>query len=221
MTVSYPESIVSILSCSRLRKYLKEAENLSPDDEIKMALRLYAWNTALSASLYGPLQALEIALRNAVDKQLTDAFGENWYDRRNVVNLNKASVEKIDKAKEENNTRDGIISDLSLGFWTPLFRNKVLWNKELHKIFFSDIPTKKQLEKKRKNLEYRLKKFKDLRNRIAHHEPIFHQDLKQDIDDILGILSWISPQKRAWVEYYSRLSDVLKMRPPDDEELKF
>ena len=44
------------------------------------ALHLYTWNTALSAAFYGPLQGLEVALRNALHRQLTERYGAEWYD---------------------------------------------------------------------------------------------------------------------------------------------
>jgi hypothetical protein len=39
------------------------------------SLALYVWNTALAAAFYGPLQSLEIALRNALHAELTSICG--------------------------------------------------------------------------------------------------------------------------------------------------
>ena len=36
---------------------------------------LYAWNTAVSAAFYGPLQGLEVALRNAMHRRLAERLG--------------------------------------------------------------------------------------------------------------------------------------------------
>ena len=44
------------------------------------AFRLYTWNTAISGAFYGPLQALEVALRNAMHRQLARRYGTAWYD---------------------------------------------------------------------------------------------------------------------------------------------
>lgn len=44
------------------------------------ALRLYTWNTAASAAFYGPLQGLEVALRNAMHQRLAGVFGSNLFD---------------------------------------------------------------------------------------------------------------------------------------------
>jgi hypothetical protein len=36
--------------------------------------------TILSESLYGPVQSLEVVVRNALHEKLTAAFGTTWYD---------------------------------------------------------------------------------------------------------------------------------------------
>jgi hypothetical protein len=40
--------------------------------------------TALSESLYGPTQGLEVTLRNKIHRRLTDHFGARWYDHARV-----------------------------------------------------------------------------------------------------------------------------------------
>lgn len=232
MTSIYSKKIVSILSRPRLRKYLEEANKFSPksnDEKIEIALQFYAWNTALSAAFYGPLQALEITLRNVINERLTNAYGKIWYDSTQFVDLSDDSTAKLNRAKEKSKRKknrktyatDDIVSDLSFGFWINLFIYRSLWHKELHKIFFSERLTKKELKKERVKLYKRLDNLRYLRNRIAHHEPIFHRNLQQDMANILDMLGWICPDERKRVERYIRLPDVIKMRPPDDSELKF
>src|ERR1700743_3819768 len=64
----------------RLNYYLQ----LSQQDE-KKALQLHEWNTQLSESLYVPLQAFEITLRNILDVPISEhhekQFGTKaWYE---------------------------------------------------------------------------------------------------------------------------------------------
>ena len=83
MTSVCPKKFASTLPEPRFQRYLDYVEECSSnpsDDQTEIAVKLYAWNTALSATFYGPLQALEIALRNAIHKQMTNAFSETWYD---------------------------------------------------------------------------------------------------------------------------------------------
>ena len=46
------------------------------------AVRLYRWNTAVCAAFYGPLQDLEVALRNAMHRELAACYGEEWTTTR-------------------------------------------------------------------------------------------------------------------------------------------
>jgi Abi-like protein. len=59
-----------------------------------------------------------------------------------------------------------------------------------------------------------------LRNRIAHHEPIFDRHLQQDYQSVLDLTGWISPHKRAWIEAHSRVPDLLTTAT-DDPRVRF
>jgi hypothetical protein len=53
-------------SAARLQHYLAER-----GDDQGAAMRLYDWNAAMSAALWESLSFLEVALRNAIDRQMT------------------------------------------------------------------------------------------------------------------------------------------------------
>ena len=68
-------ALEQILTRERLGKYIqKAAGNLSD------ALTLYEANTKLSESFYGPLQCLEICLRNSLDQSVAAKYGLDWMD---------------------------------------------------------------------------------------------------------------------------------------------
>ena len=48
-----------------------------------------------------------------------------------------------------------------------------------------------------------------LRNRVAHHEPIFEQSLVEDYHRILDVAGWISADVRGWIERHSRVPALL------------
>jgi len=52
-----------------------------------------------------------------------------------------------------------------------------------------------------------------LRNRIAHHEPIYKRDLAIDIADARTVLGAISPVALAWAEQNNSLPIVIGQRP--------
>ena len=118
---SWDENILADLEASfsseRLSTYLKAAGG----DRTK-ALHLYTWNTAISAAFYGPLQGLEVALRNAMHRRLADRYGAAWYDNP-AAGLDSACLDRVAAAKTEA-ARTGqapgppqIVAALSFGFW--------------------------------------------------------------------------------------------------------
>lgn len=198
------------------------------------AVRLYTWNTAISAAFYGPLQALEVTLRNGFHRHLAAQYGAAWYDDP-AVGLDHGCQKRLDQAKRELG-RSGYVIDpphvvaaLSFGFWVSLlgsggFQDKArthkanyemtLWRPVLRHAF----PNAAKLNRKRAHapLDY----LRTFRNRIAHHEPIFGRHLQKDYDSILEISGWISQEKRDWIDAHSRVAEVLA-QPRDAENIRF
>ncbi|MCF6275839.1 MAG: hypothetical protein L3J05_08760, partial [Robiginitomaculum sp.] len=69
------DAIEASLSIDRLSTYMAETGGNKP-----AALRLYAWNTAVSGAFYAALQVLEVAMRNSFHRELATAYGADWYD---------------------------------------------------------------------------------------------------------------------------------------------
>jgi len=70
------DCLEATISPERLKAYLAKAAYDRTE-----ALELYLWNTALSQALYGPLQALEISLRNVLNRELCSKYGLEWYKK--------------------------------------------------------------------------------------------------------------------------------------------
>jgi len=155
---------------------------------MRLAFRLYTWNTAASAAFYGPLQGLEIALRNAMHRELSSLYGDTWYDNPKCI-LDHLAEDQIDKAKKR--LRQQRHPDLAL--WRPC----------LHKAF----PNSRL---SRKNAHRPLDRLRTFRNRIAHHEPIFGRHLEQDYQTILETTGWICMETRRWIEDHSRVMEIIQ-----------
>ena len=228
---SYTNDILDELEASfsgeRLATYLHAAQG-----DREKAIRLHVWNTAVSAAFYGPLQGLEVTLRNAMHRRLADRYGGPWYD--NVkAGLDRGARERIAGARAEL-ARDGhgddphrIVSALSFGFWVSLLGpggrlgdgrkanyEMTLWRPALRGAFAHCAKLN------RKQAHRPLNALRTLRNRIAHHEPIFAQDLARDYERILEVTGWISPPTRAWIEHHSRIPGMLGTSR-DDEATRF
>ena len=108
------------LSRERLGTYLEAAQNNREEAD-----RLHVWNTAVSAAFYGPLQSLEVALRNAMNRRLGDRYGEAWHDNGRA-GFDRGALERIANAKAElardrhRDDRHRVVAALSFGFWVSL-----------------------------------------------------------------------------------------------------
>lgn len=103
---------------------------------------------------------------------------------------------------------DRIVAELNFGFWRYLVTteyDRTLWHGGLYRGFPG--------QGKRRRLYELLVKLNDLRNRIAHHEPIHRVPLRKCHDDLLTIVEWIAPELRQWVERQSTVRTVLALRP--------
>jgi hypothetical protein len=199
----------------------------------KKALRLYTWNTAVSAAFYGPLQGLEVALRNAAHRQLSISYGPAWYDNP-ACGLDAGTLDRIDGARSSLNRGKypidppHMVAELPFGFWVSLLGKggrapapdtgkkdyeKTLWRKCLYKAFPYARLSRSQAHTP---LDY----LRTLRNRIAHHEPIFGRHLEADIRSIISVSGWICPKTADWIAHHSRVEELLACKR-DDGNVKF
>ena len=190
------------ISGERFATYLKLAEG-----DRRRALRFYTRNAALGAAFHGPLQALEVTLRNAVHDTMTQARGKSWFDGPLLQDSEQKAVSKAKRSLQRERkplTAGRVVAGVSFGFWVALFAKKydaTLWRIALHQLIGPD-PTRGELHDL-------LDRLRTLRNRIAHHEPILQRDLRADHDGILWVLRTLSPEMAAWVEHHSRVPEVL------------
>jgi len=222
------DALVASLSPERLATYVA-----ATGGDRARAMRLYTWNTAMSAAFYGPLQGLEVALRNAMHRELTAAYGPTWYDHP-ACGFDAGTLNRIAGAKDE--LRRGgypidpphLVAALPFGFWVALLgrggrgaglgmpkRNyeMTLWRPCLHKAFPH---ARLQRVQAHRPLDY----LRTLRNRIAHHEPIFTRHLAADFRSILTVTGWTCPSTRDWIDHHSRVEALLQM-PKDVGDITF
>ena len=190
------------------------------------ALRLYTWNTDISAALYPPLQGIELALRHAMHRELSACYGEDWYDNP-AAGLDFRSRDRVASAKRvvAANSRTvvplRIVEKLCFGFWTSLLSSggrleessdrkanyaRTLWKPALRSAF----PHRTFLT--RRQAQSAFERLRRLRNKVAHHEPIFERPLQEDYRHILTVTGWISSEARLWIERNSRVPWLLATR---------
>ncbi len=222
------EAVEVALSPKRLITYV-----MATSGDRKSALQLHAWNTAVSAAFYGPLQGLEITLRNAMNRQLVRKYGEEWYDDNSHAELDQYACRQVALTKNRlercysSAEAAQVVANLSFGFWVSLVGSggkrgencranyeRTLWRPALRQAFRYPKPLL------RKEVHKKLVRLRDLRNRVAHHEPIFARDLEKDHQDILELTDLICPETAEWIKQNSRALELLRFRK-DPDKIRF
>lgn len=212
MELEKRRQLIKFISADRFARY-----ETAVGGDIDSALRLYAWNIAVSSAFWGPLQVLEVALRNALHDRLTARFSrEDWWNAQSLTLTTvhqQAIAAAYDRLTQERKmpTSGRVVAQLSLGFWVGLLGTghnyeMTLWRPALRHAFTDKGGTRRQLHK---DLDRR----RTFRNRIAHHEPIFHRHLSADHMHIVRLIGLISPVTADWVTENSRVDAVLAVRP--------
>ena len=214
-----PERLAALersITRERLSYYLNEC-----GDDFERALRMYELNTRISAAFYGPLQGLEILVRNDMNLQLQAAFGENWHDL-STIRLQQTQVndvhKTIDGIDHADPTNGAVVAQLPFAFWVGLLGPKnenEIWRKALYKSFRN-----RPRGTERKIVHNALDSIRRLRNRIAHHEKILHRDLPANHATIMEIAGWCCIETRDWIVSLSSFDAAMLTAKEDALSLK-
>lgn len=201
--------LTRLLNADRLATYLRACQG--GQDQ---ALRLYAWNIEVASAFWGSFNVLEVALRNVIHNELSTLAGQDdWWNAQ--IGLHQFEQQRVTdaigaarRAKGASVLPGHVVAELSFGFWTGLLANRYhqrLWVPALHAAFPHLVGPRRELHRKQESL-------RKLRNRIAHHEPIFARNLTADHDRLLDILGAISPVAVDWVKQNSRVPQTISRR---------
>lgn len=187
-----------VLSDSRLWPYVGAVNG-----DVGGALKLYALNIKVSAELLTWLAFLEVALRNSLIRSLRpnrakedfDVFLAVWTDLTPEERGSYMKATSRVSGSGARNSFHALVTELPFGFWKHLLSSKhqtTLWASNLRHAFPYLRPHNRAFVYK--TVEAAV----ELRNRIAHHEPIFRRQLGADLAQIQQIIGWISPDALDW-----------------------
>lgn len=152
------------------------------------------WNLSLAARWWGPLSYAEVALRNKLHDGLAYSVNrDDWWNATDLRISNKLRT-KIESAEDyvkaqcrvSNPTANNIVAASSFGVWTTVLHIEnapSLWRDRLQNEFDSNIKRGRLYD-----MAYKLKK---LRDRIAHHEPIFKENQQEHLKQLNYVLKAI------------------------------
>jgi Abi-like protein len=190
------------------------------------ALALYTWNSRVSASLLRDLADLEVLVRNAYDGAISSrrtGGATHWLTDPSFVlvrprlnrrgqDANYGTRKIIAKAIADSGgpaaPAGKIVAQLSFGFWrhmTSRGREHEVWVPYLRHAF--DAGTS------RHDVDSRMERLGQLRNRIAHHEAIVGRDLARDHRELLDLCGWIAADVRTYVASTTGVPALLAARP--------
>lgn len=206
-------TVLSFLGAPRVQGYL-DACGGDPD----AALMLYRWNTQASGALWESLSHLEIVLRNVLSERLAarhrtagrpgswldDAAGE--LDHRAHRDINAARSRARAKGKPASDAQ--ALAELPFGFWRFLLakRYTFLWPDLV--TGFPNAP-----DRARTTIEQPVSRLHHFRNRVAHHERVWNQPLKDRYNDLVFLLACVHADLADWVAAGCRVDAVLDACP--------
>lgn len=208
--------IDGLLSEARFARYVNRYNG-----DRTLARRLYTWNLAAASAFWGPIHVLEIAVRNALHDQLVERTGRgDWWADTHVYLCNNereaidSAIATLQRRGTADPSSDQVVAATSFGLWVGLTGEGIprdrtlsyettLWQPRLQNAF----PHREN--RRRKYIHAKLDAVRVLRNRIAHHEPIYRSPLQDLYDDILEIAAMVHPDARQFIESHSRAQEVI------------
>lgn len=200
------QSLSASISDERLSRY-----SVACHGNVAEAISLYEYNCRVSEAFYTAIQGFEICLRNHLHRALSGHFGKDWMFDRKVPLDGKARL-KIAHVIERLHSRGKsgavgqIVAELSLGFWVALLTKRYdmpLWRICTHTCFSAN---GKRLG--RFSVHERCYGISQFRNRVAHYEPIWDQDLLSRHQEIIEAIGWMCGETALWVSRRSRVPAI-------------
>lgn len=188
------------------------------------AAALYAWNAQVSSALLAPLHICEVVVRNAVSDALEAVYGPRWpWNNTFVLSLPNPPRSSgaynarldIQSVASRQPSTGKVIPELKFVFWQEMFtrRHDVrLWNLHLRRVFPNQDATKSIVEIRR-NIYSDLEQIRRLRNRIAHHEPIFSRNLSGELDRMMELVELRDKLVGSWMRANQNADDLLGESP--------
>jgi len=212
-------AVRTALSAARMETFETAAGVQSDDDPA--ALLLYAWNAKVSGAFLSPLHVCEVVIRNAIADALETVYGPRWPwsttferslpDPRQGYNPRQ----DLQNARRAGSTTGKVIPELKFVFWQKMFTGRYdtrIWNPHLRRVMPNLDPTK-PVTALRQAIYSDLERIRLLRNRIAHHEPIFARALANDYQTILTLVMYRCTVTATWLDSHQNTTETIAAKP--------
>lgn len=202
------EHIVSVARMSRYR---------TATTTTKKAMTLYRLNLRLCQELFTIICCFEVALRNAINRECLNHLGNDWLQNAAALggvfdnprsSLTQTNINTAILKLAHNYTHSKLVAELGFGFWRFMYApyQYIATGRVLMRVFPSK-PTSTAIMAYNQNYIFnQLIKINELRNRIAHHEPICFTSgqpvkntayVRQHYAIIIQLFQWMNIDKGA------------------------
>ena len=170
-----------IISPERMRKY-----NVACGGNTAKAMTLYRYNLRLSQEMFVVVSCFEVALRNRIDAVMKAHLGNDWlrdlilpggalyYDKRSEKTRKIIEQAYNGLIRSRTYSHSKLLSEMEFGVWKYMYNNVqfFLTGQVLLRVFPKKPKSSKQQRYDNTYVFGELDYNNNLRNRIAHHEPI-------------------------------------------------
>ena len=197
-----------VISAERMQRYV-----LACNGDERRGMVLYRYNLAISGEMLKIISLFEVALRNRIDQIMITSFGTDWlrdsclpggifdspstYETWKIISL---AYKRINENGGYTPTK--LMTAMELGVWKYMYSGPeyVATGQRLLSVFPNKPKTTKFDRVDNKRIFNELNGLNNIRNRIAHHEPICFQPkkpiisidyAKQEYLRIRKLLSWM------------------------------
>jgi hypothetical protein len=207
-----------VISAPRFATYLQAMGN-----DRERALALYEWNLILSSAFIVPLQVCEVAVRNGVAEAVEKVHGANWPWSNGFLRSLPRPKRAFDYHPDHDlrsvaarqPTTGKVIAELKFAFWEQIFtagQDGRMWLAHF-RASFPGAPLATPIPVARSTARDHLGAIRKLRNRIAHHEPIFTRNVADDYSRIHEMFGWRSQTAAAWMDRTQGVTALIPLKP--------
>jgi len=210
-------TIPRVISEPRFKRYLDEKNGNQRE-----ALALYRWNSEVSGALMFPMHMSEIAVRNGIHGALTRRYGQRWpwvdaFEQSLPSPRGRYYNPRKDLQRTRSNllTTGKVVAELKFAFWENMLTRRHdgrLWTPYFI-VEFPGFSNPQDVYENRLNLHEGIEIIRKVRNRIAHHEPIFMRDLIAEYEVMVSVIRSRCPQTAQWVERTQKVVDLISLKP--------
>ena len=238
LTAAQTAALDKSVAPARMHTYLVAAGR-----DADRARELYLWDRELSVAFMADLATLEVALRNAMNARMVAMWGKRWFQDQAIL-LDDRSCRALADAwtrTAPDRSPDRIVAQCMFGFWRGLLDKgdhvglgprrvrcdyeEQLWRGVLDKAFPGG-KAQAARDAERWNRAYALavvSRVNDLRNRVAHHEPLINgfplsgqgvrRTARQAHEDCMRLAGMLDRDLASLIDATSHVAALLANRP--------